>query len=61
MYPIRIIKYTCRQVVNHANSHQLTRIDGKLEILEAILSMSPLRVDGQMGLATFLVLLLVIL
>lgn len=40
---------------------QLTRIDGTLEILDAILSMSALQLDSEMGLATFLVLLLVTL
>lgn len=58
MYPVKLIKDTSRQVVNHVNSHQLTRIDGTLEILDAVLSMCPLQADNEMELATFLVLLL---
>lgn len=58
---VTVIKYTCSKVLNHVNSHQLTRMDGTLGILDVILSMSSLRVDGEVGLTTFLLLLLVIL
>lgn len=61
MCPVKMLKDTCRQVVSHVNSHKLTRIDGTLENLDSVLSMSPLWVNSEMGLATFLVLLLVIL
>lgn len=80
MYPVKMIKYTYEQIVNHMktlekweyNTFQLSRIDGTLAILDAILFTSHLvqwQVDIEkwcpasqvVGSATFLVLLLVIM